>query len=262
MAPVCLTPTNKLAYIVKGISGGYEGRFTNQKYHHQDLIYNESELRNLWEYRLDLGRSEVAFILAHLWELEKTSMTYYFFRQNCAYQLAKLLELVINTPLTEPGKYQVMPVDLIMRLNKAAISSPLYTDVRFHGSRQQALYEHYSQLNATQQNTLMAIIAAPVAHTTKLIAALSDEEATPVIDTLYDYVAFQAVRQGEVSAELQEKKTPSHGKTLCYGTGQSAVAELSTSSTASCSVYVIITNRRNRKQRCVGRYVSLSRQLL
>ena len=197
---------NKLAYMIKGISGGYEGHFTNQKYHHHDLTYNESELRNLWEYRLDLDRPEVEFILAHLWELENTSMTYYFFRQNCAYQLAKLLELVIDTPLTEPGKYQVMPVDLIMRLNKSANGEPLYTEVRFHGSRQQALYEHYLQLNAQQRNTLTAILAAPAAQTTRLLAALEDEDAKAVIDTLYDYVAFQEVRQDEAAAELHEKK--------------------------------------------------------
>ena len=211
---------NKLAYIIKGISGGYEGHFTNQKYHHHDLTYNESELRNLWEYRLGLERSEVEFILAHLWELENTSMTYYFFRQNCAYQLAKLLELVIDTPLTEPGKYQVMPVDLIMRLNKAENSSPLYKNVRFHGSRQQALYKHYSQLNSEQQNTLMTILTAPVAQTTELLAALDDEDAKPVIDTLYDYVAFQEVRQDDVAAELQEKKRLAMSKRFAMPPGK------------------------------------------
>ena len=79
---------NKLVYIYKGITGGYQGHFANQKYHHQNLAYSETELRDLWEYKLRLPKEKVEFLLAHLWELENTSMTYYFFKQNCGYQLA------------------------------------------------------------------------------------------------------------------------------------------------------------------------------
>lgn len=196
---------NKLAYIVKGITGGYDGHFTNQKYHHHDLTYNESELRNLWEYRLNLDRADIEFILAHLWELENSSMTYYFFRHNCAYQLAKLLELVMDIPLTEPGKYWVMPVDLIMMLDSQPASTR-YTDVIFHGSRQQALYEHFRQLSAMQQQTLLAILQNPQTRTEALLSALSEADVKPVIDTLYDYVAFQDVRLDELPDSLNEKK--------------------------------------------------------
>ncbi|GGF77345.1 hypothetical protein GCM10011338_32070 [Alteromonas lipolytica] len=197
---------NKLAYIVKGISGGYAGHFTNQKYHHHDLTYNESELRNLWEYRLNLTRTEVMFLLAHLWELENSTMTYYFFKQNCAYQLAQLLALVIDEPLIDAAKLWVMPVDLIMRLNSTKSGKPLYTSVIFHGSRQQSLYDHYQQLSAKQQAVLKDIIQQPAEQTTALLAQLREGDAKPVIDTLYDYVALQDVRLDELPESLKEKK--------------------------------------------------------
>ncbi|KOO12142.1 hypothetical protein AKJ18_25485, partial [Vibrio xuii] len=123
----------------KGITGRYQGYFANQKYHHQNLTYNESELRDLWEYRLQLPQNDINFLLAHLWELENHSMTYYFFNENCAHQLARLLELVINKPLLEENKLWVMPYDVVKMVHDAGESSYL-TDVIYHESRQESLY--------------------------------------------------------------------------------------------------------------------------
>ena len=71
------TDENKLVYITKGILGGYQGKFSNQKYHHHHLTYSETELRDMWEYRLNLTQDDIQFLLAHLWELENATMTYY-----------------------------------------------------------------------------------------------------------------------------------------------------------------------------------------
>lgn len=196
---------NKLVYIYKGITGGYQGHFANQKYHHQNLAYNESELRDLWEYQLDLPQQKIDFLLAHLWELENTSMTYYFFKQNCGYQLAKLLELVIEKPLLANQKAWVMPYDLVMMLNQPETQSYVHK-VIYHESRQEKLYNRFSQLNSDEKKSVEKIIEAPLDETLAAIRVLDEEEEKRVIDTMYDYYAFLEVKNDGLSKEEIAKR--------------------------------------------------------
>ncbi len=191
-------PDNKLVYIYKGITGGYQGHFANHKYHHQSLAYNESELRDMWEYRLSLPQEKIDFLLAHLWELDNTSMTYYFFKQNCGYQLAKLLELVIEQPLLAPQKMWVMPYDMVMMLNQPETQA-LVSEVIYHESRQEKLYSRFSQLNSVEKETVQKVINLSVGETLTEIRALNIQEAKRVIDIMYDYYAFLEVKNDGLS---------------------------------------------------------------
>ncbi len=195
---------NKFVYIYKGITGGYAGEFTNQKYHHQNLTYNESELRDLWEYRLGLPQQKVNFLLAHLWELENSNMTYYFFTENCAYQLAKILEMVMEKPLIAKGKAWVMPFDLVMMLNKPETNA-FVDDVIYHKSRQEQLYQRFSQLNEKEQETIGRILDASVFDIQKEFDEHSPNDVLQIIDTLYDYYAYIDVKNDGLDDEQAAK---------------------------------------------------------
>ena len=196
---------NKLTYIYKGITGGYQGHFANQKYHHQNLTYTESELRDLWEYRLKLTQDDIDLLLAHLWEIENTSMTYYFFKENCGYQLAKLLEIVINKPLLAPNKSWVMPYDLVMMLNKPETNKYI-DEVIYHGSRQQDLYTRFNQLTEQEKQSLDNIISTHSEQTVELLRTLNEKSEKKVIDTMYDYYAFIDVKNDGLTDEQSTKK--------------------------------------------------------
>ncbi|GAA6185159.1 hypothetical protein NBRC116595_24070 [Aliiglaciecola sp. NS0011-25] len=195
-----------LVYVAKGIFGGYEGKFSNQKYHHQHLTYNESELRDLWEYKLNIGEDDILFLLAHLYELENTKMKYYFFKQNCAFQLAKLLELVIDVPIIAPHKSWVMPYDLIMMLNRHDAEHHLIVDVAYRGSRQEALYAKWNQLSKQEKKSLVEIIGTSSIKVSSVLVKLTSQSAKKVIDTLYDYYAFIEVKESELDEEQAAKK--------------------------------------------------------
>ncbi len=195
---------NKFVYIFQGITGGYSGQFANQKYHHQNLTYNESELRDLWEYRLRLSQNKVNFLLAHLWELENSNMTYYFFTENCAYQLAKILEMVTGVQLIAEGKLWVMPFDIVMMLNKPEAKT-FVDDVIYHGSRQEQLYQRFTQLNDEEKTTVANIIDAPLQGVEKQFNDQSTVSALRIIDTLYDYYAYINVKNDGLS-DVQKAK--------------------------------------------------------
>lgn len=198
---------NPLKYIVKGIFGGYEGYFANQKYHHQTLVYSESELRDLWEYRLALSTDDVTFLLKHLFELEGVGKTYYFFKQNCAYQLARLLGLVIDTQLISPGKPWVMPYDIITMLYRDNNAS-IVDDVIYHGSRQEKLYDHFSQLGTPLQGVVENAINQTDEIAFPEIETLREEDAKRVIETLYDYYALiEQINDGLSDSQLAKRKS-------------------------------------------------------
>lgn len=85
---------NPVSYIIKGMMGGYKGGFSHIEYYYHTHNYGETELRDLWEYELDLSKDEVRFILAHTWEVLGKEYTYYFFRKNCSYRMAELIEIL------------------------------------------------------------------------------------------------------------------------------------------------------------------------
>ncbi|WP_077607249.1 Lnb N-terminal periplasmic domain-containing protein [Salinivibrio sp. ML290] len=174
---------NKFKYILKGIFGGYQGFYSNQKYHHQSLTYNESELRDLWEYRLKVNDETIDFIIAHLWEMQDIGMTYYFFRENCAYQLAQLITMGSNTNATPLEKPWVMPYDVV----KSTKKSGLIETTVYHESRQEALYNKHAQLKQNEKSIVRDIIEN---GDTKRLDYLSEKSAKRIIETLYDYYSY------------------------------------------------------------------------
>ncbi len=87
------TDSNPLLYALNGVSGGFKGRFALQPYYQLVRTYGDLENRDLWEYRLHLSAAQRRRLLEHLWELRGIDFNYYFFRENCAWQLLTLLEV-------------------------------------------------------------------------------------------------------------------------------------------------------------------------
>lgn len=198
-----------IAYIFNGIFGGYDGYFANQKYHHQTLTYTESELRDLWEYSLSLSTREITFLLAHLWELEQVPMTYYFFKQNCAYQIAKLLTIATNRSYLPKTKPWVMPFDIVTTIKENHPS--LIKSVKYHPSRQEALYTRFAQLTNKEQAALTEALKADeisLYSLTEILAPLNEEQKKRVIDTAFDYFSYftQTQDDDELSASQRKRK--------------------------------------------------------
>jgi len=103
-----------IPYAFKGIFGGYEGRFSAEPYYVQARRYGELENRDIWEYPLTLTAEETRFLLLHVWELQQAFFDYYFFDENCSFQLLSLLEVVRPTlQFTRNFPLWALPVDTV-----------------------------------------------------------------------------------------------------------------------------------------------------
>lgn len=85
---------NPFAFTYFGLSGGYAGQFSLVPYYAKIEEYGNQEGRDIWEYELDLSAEQRRRLLLAIWEIETNSyFNYYFFDENCSYQLLTLLEV-------------------------------------------------------------------------------------------------------------------------------------------------------------------------
>ncbi len=85
--------SNFLGYAWRGLTGGYEGRFSIVRYDELVAQYNNQERRDLWEFELSLDETQLRFMWLHLWEVSEVHFDYFFLDENCAYHLLSLLEV-------------------------------------------------------------------------------------------------------------------------------------------------------------------------
>jgi hypothetical protein len=86
---------NPFAFAYFGLTGGYIGQFTLVPFYAKVEEYGLSEGRDLWEYDLNLSHEEMLRLVDAVWELEaNTHIDYFFFDENCSFQLLTLLEVV------------------------------------------------------------------------------------------------------------------------------------------------------------------------
>ncbi len=112
--------TNGLIFAYQGLFGGYEGRYSVLPYYKKIKEYNNLERRDIWEYTLNLDEVELRRLLMHLYELKDIYADYFFFSENCSYNLLWLLEVARpDTHLVEQFSIKAIPIDTIRAIKKA-----------------------------------------------------------------------------------------------------------------------------------------------
>lgn len=111
---------NGFIYAWKGVAGYYRGYYSILPQYVKVREYSSLEHRDIWEYRLNLTPDEVRQMALHVWELRDIYSEYFFFDENCSYNLLFLLETARPTArLTDKTSPMVIPLDTI-RLARSA----------------------------------------------------------------------------------------------------------------------------------------------
>jgi len=106
--------TNAIIFAIKGLTGGYFGKYSLLPYYEKLKEYRDTEQRDVWEYNLNFTREETLRMFRHIWEMNDTRSFYYFFTNNCSYNMLWLLES--GRPSLELRKhflYQVIPLETV-----------------------------------------------------------------------------------------------------------------------------------------------------
>ncbi len=105
---------NGLLFAVLGLTGGYAGTYSVAPYHELTRRYSDIENRDIYEYRLNFTPAEVARMVEHLWEMQGRWSEYYFFDENCSYQLLFLMDVARpSLDLASAFDVHVIPVESV-----------------------------------------------------------------------------------------------------------------------------------------------------
>lgn len=109
-------------YALKGLFGGFSGKFSAVPYYYKVREYSDYEFRDLWSYELNLSFPQVLEMVDHVWELGHTEFDYFYFKENCSYHLLSLIEVVIpSKDLTDNYSLFAIPADTIRLLKQEGL---------------------------------------------------------------------------------------------------------------------------------------------
>ncbi len=179
-------------YILKGLFGGYDSSFTSSQYFYHSHNYAEVELRDLWEYKLDLSQYEIDLLLGHLWELLGKKYTYYFLNKNCSHRMAEVFSILDDVNAVPNSFFWSMPQSFLQKLAKVERDGKRFVKkVVYHPSRQASLYNRYRQLTENQRRTVSSLIDNPETLAGKKLESLELTSKHQVLDTLLDFYQFK-----------------------------------------------------------------------
>jgi hypothetical protein len=201
--------TDPVSYIFKGVTGGYEGGFTHIQYYFHNHNYGENELRDLWEYELNLSAEDVELVVAHAWEMIGKKYQYYFFRKNCAYRIAEIVEAATGLQLVPESRPYTVPQALIQNIAQQIVSNgdSLVKKVSYHPSRQSDLYAKYRELSAIETRAVELLVEDTDNLKAKSYLSLSMAQRQRVVDVLLDYYRFYLAADTEDESLLSQRNS-------------------------------------------------------
>ena len=184
--------SNGLVFAVKGIGGFYKGYFSILPYYEKVQQYSDISHRDIWEYRLNLSEEEVKKMVMHIWELQEIYSYYYFFGENCSYNLLFLLDAARPTlRMTDQFRLWVIPIDTVKALYKAG----LVESVQYRPSKVTKIRYMASGLNSQNRKTAKNIADDAMDPAVLLEQQGSREDKIRVLDLAVEYLQYSYVKK-------------------------------------------------------------------
>ncbi|MFA9486296.1 MULTISPECIES: DUF4105 domain-containing protein [unclassified Moraxella] len=164
-----------IANAIKPLTGRYAGVMEILPYRVKSDDYLVKDERDLWEYRLDLTPSQVDQIMRHLWEVKDLARSYYLTHDNCATEIARLVDVVrADKSLLSMFGMVTTPAQAVQVLDRQGI----ITNTTYHPSnatKRQAIMTNGNafDMTAIQPNNNNPVTASP---THRLGMAVSYDE--------------------------------------------------------------------------------------
>ena len=179
---------NGLVYAFKGIFGLYPGYYSILPYYEKVKEYGNMDQRDLWEYRLNLTEEEVRRMVLHIWELQGIFSDYFFFDENCSYDLLFLLEAARPAvSLTDRKGAWVIPIDTL----KGVLNANLVEDAVFRPSQARQIRHAASLLDGEKRGMTRAVIDGTLPPENLLALDIPREDKVRILDIASEYTQLR-----------------------------------------------------------------------
>ena len=208
-----------LKYLMDGMTGGFKGRFDIQPYHRLVRTYSDLESRDLWEYRLHLEEAQLQRLLEHVWELRGIDFDYYFFKENCAWQLLTLLEVADpSLRLSDEFTLWTLPADTIRLLGR---QPGRIVDATARPALGTTIHRRYQALTIQERRLMRRLRDDPAVTSTPEFLRLAPERQALLLDIALDQRRYRRAGQAGNDGESPTDATAHH---LLMARNQLAVA--------------------------------------
>jgi hypothetical protein len=189
-------------YIYKGLLGGYISSFSDKKFYTQDRVYSKQEFRDMWEYELNLSEDQQKLLVYHIWEMMGRYSTYYFLKENCAYRIAELLELVTGRTLTPTRQPWYLPLSVFQGLSTIE-QSKYIKRVTFLPSSQRKLYTHFKQLSDAEARAVNRMLGTVGKLDTSIFDQFPTNKKIKMLNVMLEYYQYKLVDKDKGDNELK-----------------------------------------------------------
>jgi hypothetical protein len=189
-------------YIYKGLLGGYISSFSDKKFYTQDRVYSKQEFRDMWEYELNLSDDQQKLMVYHIWEMMGRYSTYYFLKENCAYRIAELLELVTGNTLTPARQPWYLPLSVFQGLSGIE-QSKYIKRVTFLPSSQRKLYWNFNQLSDSEARAVNVVLGTAGKLKMSVFDKFPANKKTKMLNVMLEYYQYKLVDKDKGEDELK-----------------------------------------------------------
>ncbi|KGJ96691.1 Lnb N-terminal periplasmic domain-containing protein [Thalassotalea sp. ND16A] len=193
---------NPIVYILRGIFGGYDAAYSDKQFYRHHHNYGDVELRDMWDYKLNLSAADMELLVAHIWELLPARFDYYFIDENCAFHIAKLLELILPAPIISDDSLWVFPSSVAKGIaNGKSLNGELLDAITYIPSRESLLAFHYQQLSQVQQDIALKLIQSDYQFKqNQAYLNLDSDSQSQIVEALFQYQDVLKQKHPEQSA--------------------------------------------------------------
>ncbi len=191
-----------IIYILRGLLGGYQAGYSDRYFYTQDVVYTHTEARDIWEYQLDLSPEHTRFLQLHLWEIIGNKKQYFFLTRNCAYELGRVIDIVLDRPLTRPARVWYTPSELFDRLHdideeaRVQQKKTIIRQLRYHPSAERLLIRDYENLDPALKSRARRFLKQPESsQIDAVLAGLPTAKQQVLLDFLFSYQHFILTRE-------------------------------------------------------------------
>lgn len=195
---------NGMAYAIKGLTGGFIGRFHIIPYHMKLREYAQMENRDIWEYKLKVSQQTVDMVLMHAWELLGTHFDYYFFTENCSYHVLTLLEAdLFDYRMTDEFDSWVLPTDTLRVLDK----NGLIERVDYYPSSYRTILARRGKLDAKEDRLAKTIYKSGTEANRQALDSVPVDRQAAILDMAFDYLRYRKIAaKGDLEPGLDERE--------------------------------------------------------
>lgn len=187
-------------FAFRGLFGLYDGYYSVLRYSDKINEYSSGEMRDMWEYTLNLNHDEIKQAFRHVIEMGEIGSRYFFADENCSYNLLFLIEAArSNLNLTSQFILTAEPIDTI----RAVIKAGLVEKKEFRPSLYTQILTKAEQI--TRKESFAVIdFAKEGTEIETLKKAISPDNRGAAYDLTADYLKF-LLSKDDIDLETYQK---------------------------------------------------------